>query len=525
MNGSFRQSMTWLHTWSGLVFCWFLYFMFVTGTLGYFDVEIDQWMAPETPPAKIIPAKESIAIAQEYLTEAGKGAERWFIRPAEGRETPHLRMFWEEPEKEDGSRGEFHNVILDVDTGQPLAEPRETTGAQTLYRMHYRLHYLPGQVGFYLMALMTMMMFVGLITGVIAHKKIFSDFFTFRVKKGQRSWLDLHNLLAVATLPFQFMITYSGLLFTVFLWMPFVALSTYGFDFSKLSNIQEEIFGQVQLERAEVAAPLVSLTDIVEDAELRWDGGAGVSSLNVYHPGDVNARVQVNRISEGGSPIGDSMVFSGSSGEFVSRQDGAPYAPLGFAAGMIALHEGLFAGPVLRWLYFLTGILGCVMIASGAIYWVVKRKPKTHDAEVGFGYRFVEHMNVATITGLLVAIAVFFWANRLLPVGMEGRADWEIHCMFIAWALTFVHAIFRPLAHAWREQCLMIALLLIGLPILNAVTTDVHLVATLAAGDWVRASFDLTALGSGAIALIAARMIQVETAVRAADIEQEALAS
>ncbi|MEM7277955.1 MAG: PepSY-associated TM helix domain-containing protein, partial [Pseudomonadota bacterium] len=43
MIGSFRQSMTWLHTWFGIVVCWLLYFMFITGTTGYFDEEIDAW--------------------------------------------------------------------------------------------------------------------------------------------------------------------------------------------------------------------------------------------------------------------------------------------------------------------------------------------------------------------------------------------------------------------------------------------------------------------------------------------------
>lgn len=46
-TGHFRQSMNWLHTWAGLVLGWLLYFMFLTGTLGYFDEEIDRWMKPE----------------------------------------------------------------------------------------------------------------------------------------------------------------------------------------------------------------------------------------------------------------------------------------------------------------------------------------------------------------------------------------------------------------------------------------------------------------------------------------------
>ena len=42
-----RQSMAWLHTWSGLLLGWLLYAVFFTGTLSFFRDEIDDWMRPE----------------------------------------------------------------------------------------------------------------------------------------------------------------------------------------------------------------------------------------------------------------------------------------------------------------------------------------------------------------------------------------------------------------------------------------------------------------------------------------------
>ena len=39
-----RQSMSSLHTWVGLLLGWFLYAMFLTGTVSYFKEEISQWM-------------------------------------------------------------------------------------------------------------------------------------------------------------------------------------------------------------------------------------------------------------------------------------------------------------------------------------------------------------------------------------------------------------------------------------------------------------------------------------------------
>ena len=37
-------------------------------------------------------------------------------------------------------------------------------------------------------------------------------------------------------------------------------------------------------------------------------------------------------------------------------------------------------------------------------------------------------------------IAAYFLANRLLPTGLEARADWEVRCFFAAWALAAIAA-------------------------------------------------------------------------------------
>ena len=64
MKGTFRQAMGWLHTWVGLVVGWILFFMFLTGSAGYFDTEIDRWMQPERPlPGIAMPADKALGIA------------------------------------------------------------------------------------------------------------------------------------------------------------------------------------------------------------------------------------------------------------------------------------------------------------------------------------------------------------------------------------------------------------------------------------------------------------------------------
>jgi hypothetical protein len=124
--------------------------------------------------------------------------------------------------------------------------------------------------------------------------------------------------------------------------------------------------------------------------------------------------------------------------------------------------------------------------------WSVKRRQKLAETDrAHIGIHLVERLNVAGIAGLSVAMTGFLWANRLLPQGLAGRADWEIHVFFIVWAAALLHAVLRPARKAWTEQLWIAAALLALLPILNAVTTERPLWHSLAGGDWVFAGMDL----------------------------------
>ena len=71
-----RQAMTPVHTWSGLVLGWLLVFVFVTGTAGYFDTEIDRWMHPERPVApQVEGTATAVAHGVDYLRTHAAGAD------------------------------------------------------------------------------------------------------------------------------------------------------------------------------------------------------------------------------------------------------------------------------------------------------------------------------------------------------------------------------------------------------------------------------------------------------------------
>jgi uncharacterized iron-regulated membrane protein len=79
-NTIFRESMRGLHTWIGLIPSWILYFMFITGSVGYFNTEITHWMKPEIPYFnKMASQAEMLSMAEQRLKEVAPDANEWYI--------------------------------------------------------------------------------------------------------------------------------------------------------------------------------------------------------------------------------------------------------------------------------------------------------------------------------------------------------------------------------------------------------------------------------------------------------------
>jgi hypothetical protein len=155
----------------------------------------------------------------------------------------------------------------------------------------------------------------------------------------------------------------------------------------------------------------------------------------------------------------------------------------------------------MAWGYFTLGLIGCVMIATGLVFFTVKRRFK-YKQEWGNKrdfFRAAEAMNVAVITGCIIASIGYLWANRLLPISLKERSEAEVIAFFFIWLLMCIHAFWRPKEKAWVEQLKLAAGLCICLPLLNILTTSVGLPKTLVRGDWMTAGVDLTSAALGVI--------------------------
>lgn len=484
-----RQSMSSLHTWTGLLLGWILYAMFLTGTVSYFKDELSQWMRPELARLSEIPDQAAVAqrIADEFARTLA-GASQWSMRLPDARNNS-VYAFWRTSARGPGQRA-FGEAYFDPATGGKVTS-RETLGGDFFYRFHFQFHYMPVVWGRWLAGAAAMFMLVAIVSGVITHKKIFVDFFTFRWGKRQRSWLDAHNALSVFGLPFHFMITYTGLVTLMALYMPWGERVAFKAP-AERQQLSAELSAFIPPGKPSgQKVPLASVEDMVRQAQERW-GRDNVGRVNAVHPGDAAARVVVAKGEAGRVSMSPQyMEFDGATGKLLTVREN-----VGGAAEtrgvLYALHLGRFSDTVTRWLYFLVSFMGTAMVGTGLVMWTVKRRQKLPDPNrPHLGFRLVERLNIASIAGLSVAMTAFLWGNRLLPRQLEGRTDMEIHLFFIVWALTLLHALVRPARSAWVEQLWAASALLFLLPVLNAVTTQRPLWHSLAEGDWVFAGMDI----------------------------------
>jgi len=535
MFQNFRFTMAWLHTWFGLVLGFVLMVVFFFGALSVFDREIDRWaipqsrFAPQTMPSfdrvlkpafeRMQPTKEAIDLMRDRVN--GAMPERFETVRSWGAYTTHrdpvLAVFagYEMPRAKDPEESIFASQTLDPRNGAALPNDHLRIGSQFFYPLHYSLNLHWKDLGYWIVGFSALMMLVALVSGVVMHRKIFREFFTFRRNKStQRSALDLHNLTGVVALPFHFFFAFTGLV--IFAGIYFPVAHTQLHDLHELHEKLEARETGLPHDRAGVAAPLASVDAMVAEAQRRWaaKGMVGeVGFLNVQHVGDANSYVSVYRAGTDRVALtGEGIHFKAATGELL-REDPPRTAVDSVNEFLTGLHLQHFRHWLLRWLYVLGGLLGCVCIATGFIFFVEKRK-KQHAKAGGQGSRVVDALAVTTVTGMLIAAAAMLLLNRLLPADLAGKGDWEQRAFYGVWVLALLHAFWRsaPVAQAglnpaWREQCWAVAALALAAVVANGWSTGDHLGKTLAAHYWPVAGVDLSLLACAAVAALVARKL------------------
>ncbi len=404
------------------------------------------------------------------------------------------------------------HVTIDPRSGRLLSDDKLKIGSEFFYPMHYGLHLTWKDLGYWIVGLAALAMLAALVSGLVMHRRIFREFFTFRPRKHvQRSTLDLHNLSGVVALPFHFFFALTGL--TIFAAMYLPVSETMLAPQAQAAAMAEAQAKGLAFKPSGVKAPIASVDAMVVEAKRRWAarGMPGeVGFLQLIHVGDRDAYVSLFRAgSDRVTLVGQAIHFDATSGRVI-HEEPAPSVVASINDFLTGLHLQHFEHWLLRWFYVLGGLAGAVCIATGFVFFVEKRKRQHAKAGVG-GARWADAMAVATVLGMLVAALAMLVANRVLPDELPRRDDWEKAAFWGAWVLCFAHAAWRSapvrqarLSPAWREQCWAVTALAGAAVALNWLSTGDHLLKTLAARYWPVAGFDLALLVVAALAAAAA---------------------
>ncbi len=465
--------MAWLHTWSGLLLGWVVYAIFLTGAVAYYRPELNAWMRPELP---LVESRLAAAQAGvKHLREVAPDARRWILDMPD-RRSDRLTVFWQPATP--GAR--FQNAELDPVSGAPTEDTvRASYGGEFFYRFHFQL-LMPHPWGRWIACIAAMFMLVALVSGVVTHRRFFADLFLFRREGRRRPWLDFHNLTAVLPLPFYVLIAYSALAIFTPMYMPWA---------KKFAPEAPALAGPTAGGAADAAAAAgaaaaaaavpVPVSGEILDGILRaaadeWGDLRYARRIEVN--GLAGATPTVELIRAEGAEVSldarDKLVFDARTGERIEKAGPAAGGGERVRSFLYGFHLARFAGPVLRALFFVLGLMGAAMTATGLVLWTLKRKERlaTAGASGKFGYGLVSRLNVAFVAGLPLASVAFLWSNRLLPVELAGRRDWEVRVFLIVWGLALLHACLRRGLSAWTEQLAAVGALLLALPLLDVLT-------------------------------------------------------
>ncbi|MEZ7137029.1 PepSY-associated TM helix domain-containing protein [Komagataeibacter sp. SM21] len=487
MRETLRTRMGWLHGWVGLVSGLCLLCVFATGTLAVFDTEITRWMQPETEGHfSTHPTDMALSDATTLLRrQQARGIAAFLVLPSV--RSPMLEVLHY-------NGHEFVGDVLDPATGAVIPT-RRTAGGKFFYNFHYTLRG-GHETGIRVVNMLAMGLLVVVGAGIIIHlHALVPDVVLLRLSTSRiRLWLDVHLLAGVLALPFMVMIAYTGILVHADTIMPAHSL------------LHETKKGRISSPSALPKPPLQAvppLSPLLSIAQQNLGGRPcgfilfGPDRMSIF-ASDAAAPYLTRDHVDFSLPDGHLLGVTLNTGQIATTMQ-----------LMHGLHYARFAGPGLRWLYFISGLFGTAVIASGLVLFFMKRRRKSGHLAI---FRVAEGLTVASMTSLLTAILAFLWSNRLLPSTLPDRDGMEIDIFFAVWGLGALHALSRsffgsPLS-GWQEQLAAAAIMGCGLPLLDMVSAPQALIHDAA----IHMGVDGMGLVAGLVALHAVRCLQARTA-------------
>ncbi len=441
MNKQTLKQLTHAHSWLGLILSGALMIVFFCGTLSFFKQEILAWEGYHDkqtglPEISLSPAQISkIILDKGYDIPADHRVLLLF--PTES--DPSYRAFFS-TETPNGHH-KRHALYFDPATGEALSATKAPYYlAEFLYKLHIDLN-IP--FGTEIVGIVSVLFFVIIISGILIHlKKLFKNFFQYRLKKRKDMYLDGHNLIGVTSLPYTLMYALTGIVFNLSI--------LYQTSFSELV-FQGDLQALSQVSGFDVPAlpepsghPMnwQNIDLAVEHANQALPG-AKVYLAKFWGFGDQHAQMQLRLVDT--RHVSERLTIDYPLDNYLNYQaEHVLDNPVQASYHIFKqLHYGSFGGITLQFIYFLLGLGCCYLILSGNLIWLEKRSTNRKQSQQSFNV--VRAMTLGLSVGVLIAVGLCFAAARILPDAFAQREALPV--IFSSGLLiSFVHALWHKCA-------------------------------------------------------------------------------
>ncbi len=413
------------HSQLGLAFAAVLYLVCLTGTIAVFAHELGRW---ENATVHAIPSVTPEAVQRALaaaVKRAGTAPERVYIT-LPGDDLPWLQI---------GAEIAGTDRSWAADAEGRLTESAAGPWTEFLTRLHINLH-LPRTWGLFVVGLSGVALLSSLISGLLAHPRIFRDAFHLRVGGSPRlQEADLHNRLGVWALPFHLTVSLTGaLLGLTTLIVGVLGMAVFQGDSQRVY----ELFLPPHPPGDARPAPLMDLRPMFAQIQ-RLSPGGKVEYLLLEHPTEMGGAALFNVKEDPRRLAGTAM--------FGFNRDGKAYHVTHAAENNLGqaiigslgvLHFGWFGGGTIKIAYGLLGLALTYLSAGGVWIWLERRRAKGRPAP---GW---ERIWAAVVWGQPLALAAS--ALAVILIGRAGAQEVTTGLPLTVWGGVSAAAL---LASAW----------------------------------------------------------------------------
>ncbi|MCP8898503.1 PepSY-associated TM helix domain-containing protein [Gilvimarinus xylanilyticus] len=514
-----------VHSWLGAVTGILLFIVAFTGALSVFGhPELKIWATPEIR-GNVVHDYQSIdyllqqharRVDPDYLDHIG------VTLPGASSAKQLSFSFAKETHLENG--GHEHHLIVYNHHPQTLELQSTFTGtseewfaqrsgdmANFMTTFHADLH-LGNPWGLVLTGLLGLTLFASVITGVLIHRKILKDLFSFRPFRSLRLlFTDTHKVLGVWGLLFHGVIGFTGafLGLVLVLLVPVAAFVSFAGDQEKLV----ETF-LPEPEPALTGEPATPQYASVMESFSRNHPNLTILDTDIHGWGDSGALFAIN--TSGGNTL---SAFVTHEINAISGEPVAAYSTFGrhdsvsgtMLDAMYPLHFGDFGGLLVKVIWALLGIGTALVAVTGMMIWVERRAYGPEGSLSVAAYQRVSRFTVGSCMGLVIASLALFYGQLLLNVPGPQMNFWLGVIFFTTWSAILFYALIRR--NSYRTIKALFALCglqALGVPLVNAISTGDALPLALMNGKHVTAGVDLSLLLVAGICLWSARKLPSE---------------